>query len=82
MVIDLNIDKQYDKYPQDTINIIEACKFFGIELTKDEAIYFWSCYSNMLAAGWIILPESKLEIYNIIKYVILEEINKNMHYLN
>lgn len=63
----------YDQYPGDTDRIMTACKENGIELTRKEAIEYWSRYSDMLSAGWLILPDSNEEIFNCIKPYIEEE---------
>lgn len=84
MKIDLNlkINEKYDEYPEDTDMIIRACKRFGLELSRSEAIYFWECYSDSLAAGWMILPDSELDLYDRIKNFIMDEIDKTLHTLN
>lgn len=78
MKINLKINRPYDRYPEDTKRIIEACKKFGIELEPSEAIYFWECYSDSLAAGWIILPDSDKEIYECIKEYIKEVLEEKL----
>ena len=82
MKIDLGIDGIYDRYPEDTDRIIEACKRFNLELSRSEAIYFWECYSNLLAAGWMMLPDSGLDIYDNIKNFILDSIDTTLHTLD
>lgn len=82
MKINLGIDDIYDEYPEDTNRIIKACKKFNLELSRSEAIYFWECYSNSLAAVWLNLPDSELDIYDRIRYFIEDKINKILHTLN
>jgi hypothetical protein len=60
MVYKLN----YDNSGEDVSRIMEAALHYGVVLSPQEAEKAWDEYSESMAAGWMMLPETKEEIWN------------------
>lgn len=63
-------------YPFDISRIITQAKNINLILTSEDADTLWSEYSNTMAAGWLCLPESDMELQKIIT----KQIQKNPKY--
>lgn len=51
---------------EDVIRIRKALWDGGMNTYLVDAYYMWGEYSDSLSAGWIILPETDEEIFNIL----------------
>jgi len=54
------------EYPKDCKRIVKVALKYG-KINDKEAQYIWKTYSNDFAAGWLILPDSDADLWEIIK---------------
>ena len=55
------------EYPNDVWRIQNVAMSHGITLTTEQAEAVWRSYSDDMAAGWMSLPESDEELWEIIE---------------
>ena len=55
------------EYKDDTARIVQVAFKHGIILTLGQAERVWEAYSDSMAAGWMNLPKSDDELWEIIK---------------
>lgn len=53
-------------YPADVERIVAICASKGIHISPTDAHEAWDRYSNSVCAGWIILPVSDEDIFEIV----------------
>jgi hypothetical protein len=58
--------KNYD-YPADIERMIEVCRNNNIDTTPEEVDDVWCEYSEMFAAGWLTLPDTDEELFEILE---------------
>lgn len=57
----------------DVLRIMIVAFLRGLELTSEQARDLWSRYSDMAAAGWLILPEDDDDLWHAISTVLPEK---------
>lgn len=57
---------QNKEFIDDIKRIVRVCAHNGVIITLKEAEEAWEHYSETLAAGWLILPDSDEELWKII----------------
>lgn len=67
------VDNYHWKYKEDIQKIQESFNLQGFQISESDAIIAWERYSDMYAAGWLILPENWNEIYFILRDYFEEE---------
>ena len=45
---------------------MEVCEKFGYHISKVDARRAWKSYSDMMCAGWMILPEDDDEVFQTV----------------
>ena len=63
----------YIDFPADVTRIVDMANEHGYSLTKLLAIALWEHHSEGWAAGWLHLPESDVELWNIVREYVEEE---------
>jgi len=62
------------EYPEDVEKIHKCLVISGYpEATKDQAHQLWTWYSESMAAGWMMVPDSNREIMDCINYYIVKK---------
>lgn len=58
------------EYPKDVKRIQQVLRDRGYDASLFECEMLWSKYSDSMAAGWMILPDSDNEVFDCISYYI------------
>jgi hypothetical protein len=51
------------KYRKDIERIVAVYEKYGYAISHNDALKAWECYSDALAAGWLILPDEDSLIF-------------------
>lgn len=58
----------HEDYPGDIDRIQEALECSGRYASREDCEWMWRQYSDSMAAGWLILPDTDEEILRCISY--------------
>jgi hypothetical protein len=61
-------------YPKDVQRIIRVLKEKGYECDEELANSLWRHFSDLMCAGWLVLPKEDSELFNDLQRVFHEEV--------
>ena len=57
---------KHEHYPEDVDRIVKVCHDKGYTITRRTAVEIWEEHSESMAAGWLFLPDSDIQIFEIV----------------